>query len=174
MFDSGYTVGTWYGDRLTYASCHAPRSRRTVTSCPRWYELWSATRTPPEGSFVLGREAMERASRCLGRREVHQRAELAVQCQSTYLIGVPGSHQPEFMQMLPFTPRNRDNLIGLMMARCDGEHLGEKIVLLLSKQQFILGPIQVDARINQDEVISNILLERKGLEGRAARCWTGD
>ncbi len=37
-----------------------------------------------------------------------------------------GSHQPEFMLMLPFTPRNRDNLIGLMMARCDGEHLGEK------------------------------------------------
>ena len=78
--------------------------------------------------------------------------------QPTYLIAsVPGSHQPEFMQMLPFTPRNRDNLIGLMMARCDGEHLGEKIVLLLSKQQFILGPIQVDARINQDEVISKDL-----------------
>ena len=78
--------------------------------------------------------------------------------QPTYVIAsVPGSKQPEFMQMIPFTPRNRDNLIGLMMARCDGEHLGEKIVLLLPKQEILLGPLQVDARINQDQVISKDL-----------------
>jgi len=59
--------------------------------------------------------------------------------------------------MLPFTPRNRDNLIGLMMARCDGAHLGEKVVLLLSKQEIILGPMQVEARINQDQNISKDL-----------------
>ena len=59
--------------------------------------------------------------------------------------------------MTPFTPRNRDNLIGLMMARCDGEHLGEKVVLLLSKQEIILGPMQVEARINQDQNISKDL-----------------
>ncbi len=78
--------------------------------------------------------------------------------QPTYLIAtVPGSKQPEFLQMIPFTPRNRDNLIGLMMARCDGEHLGEKIVMLLSKQELVLGPLQVDTRINQDQVISKDL-----------------
>ena len=59
--------------------------------------------------------------------------------------------------MTPFTPRNRDNLIGLMMARCDGEHLGEKVVLLLSKQEIILGPMQMEARINQDQNISKDL-----------------
>ncbi len=59
--------------------------------------------------------------------------------------------------MTPFTPRNRDNLIGLMMARCDGEHLGEKVVLLLSKQEIILGPMQIEARINQDQNISKDL-----------------
>jgi len=78
--------------------------------------------------------------------------------QPTYIIAaVPGSKQPEFIQIIPFTPRNRDNLIGLMMARCDGEHLGEKIVLLLPKQEILLGPLQVDARINQDQVISKDL-----------------
>jgi hypothetical protein len=59
--------------------------------------------------------------------------------------------------MTPFTPRNRDNLIGLMMARCDGEHLGEKVVLLMSKQEIILGPMQIEARINQDQNISKDL-----------------
>jgi uncharacterized membrane protein (UPF0182 family) len=44
-----------------------------------------------------------------------------------------------------------------MMARCDGEHLGEKVVLLLSKQEIILGPMQVEARINQDQNISKDL-----------------
>jgi uncharacterized protein len=76
----------------------------------------------------------------------------------TYVVAtLPGADQPEFMLMLPFTPRNRDNLIGLMMARCDGEHLGEKVVLLLSKQEIILGPMQVEARINQDQNISKDL-----------------
>ena len=76
----------------------------------------------------------------------------------TYVVAtLPGESQPEFLLMLPFTPRNRDNLIGLMMARCDGEHLGEKVVLLLSKQEIMLGPIQVEARINQDQNISKDL-----------------
>jgi uncharacterized membrane protein (UPF0182 family) len=75
-----------------------------------------------------------------------------------YVIAtVPGQKKPEFLLMIPFTPRNRDNLIGLMMARCDGEHLGEKFVLLLSKQEIILGPMQVEARINQDQNISKDL-----------------
>jgi uncharacterized membrane protein (UPF0182 family) len=78
--------------------------------------------------------------------------------QPTYAVAeIPGQQKPEFLLMIPFTPRNRDNLIGLMMARCDGEHLGEKVVLLLSKQEIILGPMQVDARINQDQNISKDL-----------------
>jgi hypothetical protein len=76
----------------------------------------------------------------------------------TYVVAtLPGETKPEFLLMIPFTPRNRDNLIGLMMARCDGEHLGEKVVMLLSKQEIILGPMQVEARINQDQNISKDL-----------------
>ena len=37
---------------------------------------------------------------------------------------LPGETKPEFLLMTPFTPRNRDNLIGLMMARCDGDTFG--------------------------------------------------
>ena len=41
--------------------------------------------------------------------------------------------QPEFLLMLPFTPRGKDNLIGWMAARCDGDHLGELIFFQLSE-----------------------------------------
>jgi len=61
------------------------------------------------------------------------------------------------MLLLPFTPRNKDNLIGLMLARCDGAHLGEIVVLQLSKQELIFGPAQIAARINQEQTISKDL-----------------
>jgi len=80
------------------------------------------------------------------------------QSAPTYLVAtLPGEQKPEFLLMLPFTPKDRDNLIGVMMARCDGEHLGEKVVLQLSKQELLLGPMQVEARINQDQTISKDL-----------------
>ena len=44
-----------------------------------------------------------------------------------------------------------------MVARCDGEHLGEMVVLQLSKQELIFGPMQIAARINQDQNISKDL-----------------
>ena len=60
--------------------------------------------------------------------------------------------------MIPFTPRNKTNLIGMMVARCDGATFGEnRGVLDLPKQQIILGPIQISARINQDQTISKDL-----------------
>ncbi|MFM2124737.1 MAG: hypothetical protein RL328_1188, partial [Acidobacteriota bacterium] len=76
----------------------------------------------------------------------------------TYLIAtLPGESKPEFLLTIPFTPRNKQNLIGLMAARCDGEHLGELVFLQLPKQEILPGPLQVEALINQDDVISKDL-----------------
>ncbi len=76
----------------------------------------------------------------------------------TYVVAsLPEQNQAEFMLSLPFTPRNKDNMIGLMLARCDGEHLGEVVVLQLSKQELIFGPAQIAARINQEQTISKDL-----------------
>jgi uncharacterized membrane protein (UPF0182 family) len=76
----------------------------------------------------------------------------------TYVVAtVPGANEPEFLLMIPFTPRNKDNMIGLMVARCDGENLGELYYLHLSKQTLILGPMQIEARINQDQLIAKDL-----------------
>ena len=76
----------------------------------------------------------------------------------TYVVAtLPGEKQAEFLLMSSFTPRSKDNLIGVMLARCDGASLGELQVLLLSKQELIFGPMQVSARINQDRNISKDL-----------------
>jgi len=76
----------------------------------------------------------------------------------TYIMAtLPGETKPEFLLMLPFTPRSKNNLIGLMASRCDGAHLGETVVLLLSKQQLIPGPMNIAAFINQDQTISKDL-----------------
>jgi uncharacterized membrane protein (UPF0182 family) len=73
------------------------------------------------------------------------------------VMTLPGETKPEFLLMLPFTPRNKQNLIGLMVARCDGAHLGELVFLDLPKQEVIAGPLQIDALINQDQTISKDL-----------------
>ncbi len=76
----------------------------------------------------------------------------------TYVVAaLPGSDTPEFMLITTFTPANKDNLIGVMYARCDGEHLGEVQFAQLSKQNIIYGPMQIDARISQDQNISKDL-----------------
>src|SRR6185312_7763802 len=67
------------------------------------------------------------------------------------------SNTPEFLLMTTFTPANKNNLIAVMYARCDGAHLGEIEFEQLSKQNIIYGPIQIDARINQDQNISKDL-----------------
>jgi uncharacterized membrane protein (UPF0182 family) len=76
----------------------------------------------------------------------------------TYLDAtLPGEDRPEFVLLTSFTPRNKQNMIGVMAARCDGDHLGELDVLRLSKQKLTLGPMMISARIDQDQNISKDL-----------------
>jgi len=78
--------------------------------------------------------------------------------QPTYVVAtLPGEKEPEFLLILPFTPRGKDNLIGWMAARCDGEQLGKLVYFQLSKQQLMYGPMQIESRIDQDQNISKDL-----------------
>jgi uncharacterized membrane protein (UPF0182 family) len=70
------------------------------------------------------------------------------------LMRLPGEQQPEFIQMLPFTPARKDNLASWLVARSDGEHYGRLRVFQFPKQKVVFGPRQVVARINQDQVIA--------------------
>jgi uncharacterized membrane protein (UPF0182 family) len=78
--------------------------------------------------------------------------------EPTYVVAtLPGEKHPEFLLILPFTPRGKDNLIGWMAARCDGDRLGKLIYFELSKQQLMYGPMQIESRIDQDQNISKDL-----------------
>ena len=70
------------------------------------------------------------------------------------IMRLPGEEKAEFIQMLPFTPRGRNNLAAWMVARSDGEQYGKMLTFQFPKQQLIFGPSQIVNRINQDQVIS--------------------
>ena len=70
------------------------------------------------------------------------------------IMRLPGEETAEFIQMLPFTPRGRNNLAAWMVARSDGEQYGKMLTFQFPKQQLIFGPSQIVNRINQDQVIS--------------------
>ena len=77
------------------------------------------------------------------------------QMQPYYTImRLPGEPRAEFIQMLPFTPRGKNNLAAWMVARSDGDQYGRMLVFQFPKQKVIFGPSQIVARINQDQDIS--------------------
>jgi uncharacterized membrane protein (UPF0182 family) len=71
------------------------------------------------------------------------------------IMKLPGEKGPEYIQMLPYTPRQKDNLAAWMVARSDGENYGQLMVFEFPKQTVIFGPRQIAARINQDDVIAS-------------------
>jgi uncharacterized membrane protein (UPF0182 family) len=70
------------------------------------------------------------------------------------IMKLPGEPQAEYIQMLPFTPRDKDNLAAWMVARSDGANYGKLAVFQFPKQTVIFGPRQVAARISQDQAIA--------------------
>jgi uncharacterized membrane protein (UPF0182 family) len=70
------------------------------------------------------------------------------------IMRLPGEERAEFIQMLPFTPRGRNNLAAWFIARSDGDNYGKMQVFQFPKQKLVFGPSQIVARINQDEEIS--------------------
>jgi uncharacterized protein len=70
------------------------------------------------------------------------------------IMRLPGETNAEYIQMLPYTPRQKDNLAAWMAARSDGENYGRLVVFQFPKQTVIFGPRQIAARISQDQVIA--------------------
>jgi uncharacterized protein len=73
------------------------------------------------------------------------------------LMTLPGEHATEFIEILPFTPANRNNLIGWIAGRSDGEHYGQAVVYDFPKTKLIDGPLQIEARIDQNAQLSGQL-----------------
>ncbi len=70
---------------------------------------------------------------------------------------LPGEESLEFILMIPLTPTGKDNMIAWMVARCDDEEYGKLIIYKFPKEKLIYGPMQIEARIDQDDEISQQL-----------------
>ena len=82
----------------------------------------------------------------------------AIQMEPYYvLMKLPSEDRLQFLLMTPVTPRDRDNMIGWIAARSDFPGYGEMVVYKLSKDQLILGPLQIEATIDQDTTIARQL-----------------
>ena len=73
------------------------------------------------------------------------------------LMKLPGETNVEFVEILPFTPANRNNLIGWIAGRCDGAHYGTSVVYDFPKTKLVDGPQQIEARIDQNAQLSGQL-----------------
>ena len=73
------------------------------------------------------------------------------------LMTLPGEKGTEFIEILPFTPANRNNLIGWIAARSDGEQYGKAVVYDFPKTKLVDGPLQIEARIDQNAQLSGQL-----------------
>ncbi len=73
------------------------------------------------------------------------------------LMTLPGEKTTEFVEILPFTPANRNNLIGWIAGRSDEANYGKAIVYDFPKTRLVDGPLQVEARIDQNAQLSGQL-----------------
>jgi uncharacterized protein len=73
------------------------------------------------------------------------------------LMTLPGEKAAEFIEILPFTPANRNNLIGWIAGRSDGPNYGKAMVYDFPKTKLVDGPLQVEARIDQNAQLSGQL-----------------
>jgi len=72
------------------------------------------------------------------------------------LMQLPGEKvNREFVLILPFTPAGRNNLIGWMAGRCDGDEYGRLLIYNFPKSRLIDGPLQIEARIDQNSQLSS-------------------
>lgn len=77
---------------------------------------------------------------------------------SYYLVTtLPEEKRSEFILIMPFTPIDKDNMIAFLAAKCDPPYYGEMILYRLPKEKLSYGPMQIEARINQDPEISKQL-----------------
>jgi uncharacterized membrane protein (UPF0182 family) len=70
---------------------------------------------------------------------------------------LPESDRPEFVLMLPFTPKDRQVSIGWIAGMCDGDNYGRFLAYKFPKEKRILGPQQVETKIDQDRFLSGQL-----------------
>jgi uncharacterized membrane protein (UPF0182 family) len=73
------------------------------------------------------------------------------------IMRLPGETEPEFVLLMPFVPRGKNNMIAWLAARSDGDNYGAQALFRFPKQELVFGPSQIEAFIDQDTDISRDL-----------------
>jgi uncharacterized membrane protein (UPF0182 family) len=107
--------------------------------------------TNPE--VFYNREDLWTVASEVGLNDQREQAQQAME-PNFVLMKLPGEQQTEFIEILPFTPSNRNNLIGWIAGRSDGAHYGTAMVYDFPKTRLVDGPLQVEARIDQNAQLS--------------------
>jgi uncharacterized membrane protein (UPF0182 family) len=110
--------------------------------------------TDPEAFY--NREDLWTVATEVGMSEGGQQVTQAIQ-PNFVLMKLPGETGEEFVEILPFTPANRNNLIGWIAGRSDGAHYGTSVVYNFPKTKLVDGPLQIEARIDQNAQLSGQL-----------------
>ncbi|MGA3263798.1 MAG: UPF0182 family protein [Terracidiphilus sp.] len=116
------------------------------------YGLYHMTNT----EVFYNREDLWTVATETGMAEGGEQAAMAMQ-PNFVLMKLPGETGLEFVEILPFTPANRNNLIGWIAGRSDGEHYGTSVVYDFPKTRLVDGPQQIEARIDQNAQLSGQL-----------------
>ena len=110
--------------------------------------------TSPE--VFYNREDLWTVASEVGTSDDGEQATLPMQ-PNFVLMKLPGEAGEEFVEILPFTPSNRNNLIGWIAGRSDGANYGTAVVYDFPKTKLVDGPLQVEARIDQNAQLSGQL-----------------
>ncbi len=89
--------------------------------------------------------------------EVYQGTRQTVEPYYVIMKTPRGEGGEEFMLILPFTPRSKNNMVAWMCAKSDQPNYGDLVVFKFPKDELIYGPMQIEARIDQDTEISEQL-----------------
>jgi len=125
-----YPAGLFYAQALTFATYH-------MTDPQVFYnkeDLWKIPR------------------RLEGKSEVDMKPYYTI-----LKFPAPEGEKEEFILMIPFNPARKENMIAWMAARCDAPNYGKIVAYSFPKDKQIFGPLQIEARIDQDPEISKLL-----------------
>jgi uncharacterized membrane protein (UPF0182 family) len=118
-------------------------------------EVYGLYHMTDPGAFY-NREDLWTVASQVGMNEGGQQVTQAMQ-PNFVLMKLPGETGVEFVEILPFTPANRNNLIGWIAGRSDGAQYGTSVVYNFPKTKLVDGPLQIEARIDQNAQLSGQL-----------------
>src|SRR5262249_22273263 len=160
VFDAGDPIITGYRAILPSLFKDASAMPAALRKHVRYPELLLKVQAAVYGTYHMtdprvfyNREDLWTVASEVGLSAQRQQATQTIE-PNFVLMTLPREKEIEFIEILPFTPANRNNLIGWIAGRSDGEHYGTALVYDFPKTKLVDGPLQIEARIDQNPQLS--------------------